>query len=438
MHRRGPDAGRRPAPAVIRSGTPKLRAYTAAAAVGVVAALVFGRPELAAVVAPLLVLVAVGFAIAPHPRYSAAASLDRSTAIQGSPVVLRIDVRCLRPAGAVEVEALLPSGIGVEGPRTREIRLGGSEQGRVTMEIRPRRWGVFELGDVVLRAHDPMQLFRYEARHRSELSLKVYPDPEQLRTLARPAHTLRRVGSLVSREVGDGLELAEVRPFRSGDQVRSVNWRASARRTGLWVTDRHPERNADVVIFVDAFTNLTSGDASSLDASVRAAASLAEAHLALRDRVGLISFGGAIRWLMPGSDRRQYYRIVDTLLDTRVSVSFVWRGIGVIPPRVLPPRALVMAVSPLVDERTLGALFDLRGRGVDLVVLEIPADPFLPPARTDTERLARRIWSLKRDVLRHRLERLGVPVGTWRDEVPLEQIMGEVSAFRRHMVAPSA
>ena len=68
----------------------------------------------------------------------------------------------------------------------------------------------------------------------------MYPNSERLRTLVRPARTLRLVGSLISREHEEGIELAEVRPFRPGDRVRSVNWRASARRGDLWVATGTP------------------------------------------------------------------------------------------------------------------------------------------------------------------------------------------------------
>jgi uncharacterized protein (DUF58 family) len=419
---------------VTREATPKLRAYTWAAALGLVGALALGRPELAALVAPMAVFLLVGLSLAPDPLYEIRAALDLPTAIEGQELELGIEVRCVRPADRLEIEAVAPLGFSFE-PSSVFLRLGAGEERHLKIRVRCARWGAFVIGDLMQHAHDRFGLFRYESRGGTRIPVKVYPHREQLRTLVRPGHTMRSVGSLVSRELGEGIELAEVRPFRPGDRIHSMNWRASGRKGGLWVTDRHPERNADVVIFVDAFTNLVSSDASSLDAAVRAAAAIAEAHLAIRDRVGLVSFGGTLRWLMPGSGRRQFYRIVDALLDTQLSLSYAWKGIDVLPPRTLPPRALVVALTPLVDERTLEALFDLRGRGVDLVVLEIPPERFIPGAETDTERLARRIWALKRDVLRHRLERLGVPVGVWRDDVTIEEVFGEVRAFRRQTVA---
>ena len=47
----------------------------------------------------------------------------------------------------------------------------------------------------------------------------------------------------MARAKGDGIEFADIRPFVPGDRVRRINWRASARRPGLWVNESHPERN---------------------------------------------------------------------------------------------------------------------------------------------------------------------------------------------------
>ena len=83
--------------------------------------------------------------------------------------------------------------------------------------------------------------------------------------------------------------------------------------------------------------------------TVRAAASLAHLYLQRKDRVGLVSFGGYLSWLMPASGTQQLYRIVDSLLQMNIVLSFASKGVDVLPPRTLPPRALVIALSPLLD-----------------------------------------------------------------------------------------
>jgi len=166
--------------------------------------------------------------------------------------------------------------------------------------------------------------------------------------------------------------------------------------------------------------------------AVRAAASISEALLAGRDRVGLVSFGGVLRWLTPGGGQRQLYRIVDALLDTQITLSYAWKGIEVIPPGTVPARSLVVAISPLLDERAVQALLDLRGRGFDLVVIEVSPREFVRAPRTDAERLAFRIWALQREALRRRFERLAVAVAPWSEDSTLEGLIQEVEAFRRH------
>jgi uncharacterized protein (DUF58 family) len=104
----------------------------------------------------------------------------------------------------------------------------------------------------------------------------------------------------------------------------------------------------------------------------------------------------------------------------------------VLPARTLPPRALVIALSPLLDERATSALADLRARGFDLAVIEISPLPFIDPGSEPFEQLAFSLFRLRRDALRSRYRGLGVPVAEWHDGVPLQAVIEEVNAFRRH------
>jgi uncharacterized protein (DUF58 family) len=230
----------------------------------------------------------------------------------------------------------------------------------------------------------------------------------------------------------EGLEFADTRPFVPGDLVRSINWRATARRGSLVVNERHPERNADVVIFLDSLAEARASAQGTLEQAVRTAATLAGRFLERRDRVGLVTFGGFLRWLEPGSGLVQRYRLVDALLETGIELSYAWKDVNVIPARTLPPRALVIAVTPLLDERSIAALFDLRGRGHDLVVLEVSPEPYLEPGDDPSDALALRLWRLQRAELRASFERLGAAVATLGDDTALEEALEGVRAYRRH------
>ena len=124
---------------------------------------------------------------------------------------------------------------------------------------------------------------------------------ELLQRLVAPLDTQLATGDLVARARADGLEFADTRQFVPGDRLRSVDWRASARRGELIVNERHPDRNADVVLFLDSFAEARSDEEAdgTLELAVRAAATLAGRYLERRDRVGLVTFGGILRWLEP-------------------------------------------------------------------------------------------------------------------------------------------
>jgi uncharacterized protein (DUF58 family) len=215
-----------------------------------------------------------------------------------------------------------------------------------------------------------------------------------------------------------------------------VNWRATALRGTLWVNEQYPERNTDVVLFLDTFAEVQTEGRSTNDRAVRAAATLARGYLQRKDRVGLVGFGGVLSWLVPELGTRQLYAIVDTLLTSDIVHSYATRGVDVLPPRTLPPKALVVALTPLLDERTAGALLDLRARGYDLVVVEVSPVELVEQDAGSSALLARRLWSLSREALRWRYEQVGVPVVTWREDMPLAAPLEEVSAFR-HLARPA-
>jgi len=274
-------------------------------------------------------------------------------------------------------------------------------------------------------------MFRLELVLDCRQPLKVYPREESIRQLLRPRETQVFSGNHVARQRGEGIEFADLRPFVAGDRVRHVNWRASARRGELWVNEHHPERNADVVIFLDTFAEARRGGRSTLDPALRAAASLVGRYLRQKDRVGFVSFGGMLNWLLPSTGNRQLYRIVDAMLDTQILLSYAWRDVAVIPRRTLPPQALVVALTPLLDDRAAGALLDLRARGFDLVVIEVSPSSYLPDPKDELEVLADRLWRLRREALRDRFARAGIPVAVWEEDSSLAAALEEVSAYHR-------
>jgi uncharacterized protein (DUF58 family) len=284
---------------------------------------------------------------------------------------------------------------------------------------------------VDVRARGAFRFVAWQAAVERPHVLRAYPRPAALKILLGALETQAFAGSEVARAKGEGIEYADIRDFVPGDRVRSINWRASARRQGLVVNERHPERNTDVVLFVDSFADVRRGSQSALEEAVRAAAALSARYLERRDRVGLVGFGGVLRWLQPGMGTTQRYRLIETMIETGVEPTYAWRDVNLLPARILPPKALVVGLTPLVDRRFVAALEDLRGRRFDVAVVEVDPLPLVDPGRSESERLAYRLWRLEREVMRARLVALGVGVGTWGDD-DLDTVLEEVRTYRRY------
>jgi uncharacterized protein (DUF58 family) len=367
--------------------------YGAFAAAALVAGLASGRVEPVALAAPFL-LALVAAVVEREPRVSVGLSLDRERALEGDEVTATIELSA--PARVDRIELLLPLApeLSVEGQPAVALHLRGNETRTVELKLRSERWGAFRVGPLLVRERDVLGLRSWEGVAGGRHPLRLYPSEEALQSLVPPLETQVFAGNQISRARGEGIEFADLREWQPGDRVRRVNWRATALRGSLWVNEQHPERNTDVVLFLDTFAEVRAQGRSTNDRAVRAAATLARGYLQRKDRVGLVGYGGFLSWLLPASGTRQLYAIIDTLIASDVVHSYALRDVDVLPRRTLPPRALVLAITPLLDDRTAAALVDLRARSYDLIVVEVSPLELLEPAPDSSTLLAHRLWRL--------------------------------------------
>jgi uncharacterized protein (DUF58 family) len=179
------------------------------------------------------------------------------------------------------------------------------------------------------------------------------------------------------------------------------------------------ERSQDVVLLADATSDVGEPGSSALDLALRGAAAAARAYLESRDRVGVITYQwGGVSWLVPGLGRRQLYRIIDSMLASDAGWA---RGASFrrLPRAALPPGSLVVVFSPLLDQRFVEALRDMRERGFTMLVVDVLNAK--PPARRRSEdRMARQIWQMEQEAIRFSLSQLGIPVVHWDGEESLD------------------
>ncbi|MGH7389284.1 MAG: DUF58 domain-containing protein [Candidatus Rokuibacteriota bacterium] len=390
-----------------------------------------GRADMIVVAVPLVVALVAGRRVAPPPAWRLAREISADRLFEDERVTVTHTIRADAPVPLVELLEPLPPRVHLERGRNHAFfTLRAGEEVRWSFELRCAGRQHLRLGGPHVRLWEPLGLAAAETRQRAPQAVAVYPHVTPLRHLPRPVRTQPFVGNYVSPAQGEGIEPGDIRPFAPGDHIRHVNWRATVRLGALHVTQHHRERNADVVLLLDTLSAVGPEGATVVDAAVRGAASLAAAYLARKDRVGLIEYGGQLRWVKPGSGRAQFQRLLDTLLDASVVFTYVARGLDVVPPRILPPQALVLALSPLLDARFVRAAADLAARGFDLVVIAVSP---VPAARAAGRRgrvadVAARLWTLERRAQLDELRLRGLSVVEWDGAGPLDAAL---AALRR-------
>jgi uncharacterized protein (DUF58 family) len=246
------------------------------------------------------------------------------------------------------------------------------------------------------------------------------------------------VGSHLSNDRGQGMEIADIRPFQPGDSTRNINWRISNRRQEPWVTLRHPDRSTTVVIIVDAHDGENDEQRMTQRRSVSAAMSLSRGHLALHDRVGLLVVGHTVQWLPPKLGRNQLFQIADRLVAVSNAPEASRRMYR--PPAVstIPNNAIVVAVSPLRDPLMVSLVAELRSRGIPVSVLV----PQTEQARSSRRRLritnrtteqARRLAAVEQKIGVQSLRERGVGIVAWAPDEPVSTVIDSVRQLRQAM-----
>ena len=397
--------------------------------VGVVFSVVSRRLEPLFMILPLLIALLHSRLSQTEPRFTLQCHLTPLRVFEGDRVTVHLTIQAETALPPMELWHLLPAeAICAEGRQRVLFTLDAGEHRTFLHEVTFPRRGKYVLGRLYARVHPGTDLQPFLAEYHYDQLCYVYPHVAPLPHHLPPMYTHASFGNYVSRTAGEGLEFAGIRPYSSGDRVRRVHWRTSLRRQQLYVTDYYRERNADIIILLDTLVSLGSPQANTLDVSVRAAAALAAHYLYHKDRVGLIHYGGVCTWIPPGSGQPQLYRLLDALLGTQTLFSYLTADIARIPPRVLPPGALIFVITTMLDGRIDVALHDLLARGFQFVLLIISPAHVMPTAKhqRSSEAIAR-LWRLEMGLRLQELHRLGVPVVMQNSGDPLAGLYAMMS-----------
>jgi uncharacterized protein (DUF58 family) len=218
----------------------------------------------------------------------------------------------------VDVKEHLPEPLGGARTPLRRLELPADLAVEEQLELEPVRRGIGPGGTMDLRILGPLGLAWRQSRIEAPWSATVYPSLKGAWLRALPVQTIRRreAGLRSVRYRGEGRLFEGLREWVPGDDTRTIDWKATARRGKPIARQYEDERRQQVMLVVDAGRLLTAEveGVPRLESVVTAALHLAHAAVEHDDNVGLLVFADSIqRYVAPGRGRRALRAVLEGL-----------------------------------------------------------------------------------------------------------------------------
>ncbi|HLZ37828.1 MAG TPA: DUF58 domain-containing protein [Mycobacteriales bacterium] len=343
-----------------------------------------------AVAGLLLMAAAVDLTLAGSARGLVLTRSGATTARLGeeAPVVLLVANPGRRRVRGLVRDAWPPTAAAT--PRRQRLDVPAGERRRMTTVLHPTRRGDRHAARVTVRSVGPLGLAARQGSHAVPWTVRVLPPFASRRHLPERLARLRRLDGLVlARGRGQGTEFDSLRDYVAGDDVRSIDWRASARRDAVVVRTWRPERDRHVLVVLDTGRTAAARvrDATRLDAAMDATLLLAALASRAGDGVDLLAYDRRVRASVTRTSRTDVLpRLVQALATLEPAlVEPDAQGLAAAVLARARHRSLVVLFTGLdpavVEEALLAVLTGLAARHVVLVAAV--TDP-------EVERMARR------------------------------------------------
>ncbi len=333
----------------------------------------------------------------------------------------------------LELKDELPVNVKViHGSNHHSLYLEAGGKKKINYKVKFLKTENYRIGPIKVRYLDPIGLFSRSWNFDEPLNVVALPPIEDLsRTKLRPKYTRGWLGNIKSSQMGVGSEFFSIREYLEGDEMRDINWKATARYLDPKSNSFEAEKSGDVIIVLDAFYDSNVGvfEDNMLKHSVRAATSLASDIISDRNRVGLLVIGNFIRWVYPSAGQEQLYKIMDNLMDLEAGSHWRLEHAKYIMDKIFPNQCLLLFISPLTSEKVTEAITELAMKKYEIAVLS-PCPIELQKKHIDVEdELAEKLQKIERENRMAELRNYG-PVIDWDTEQPLEVAIEGVRRYQ--------
>jgi len=199
--------------------------------------------------------------------------------------------------------------------------LKAGEVRQLDYQLRPTERGEYVFHNINVFVKSPFRLLTRRIIIAAEKTVRVLPSYLALRqySLLAASNNLAESGSKRMRKLGHSLEFEQIKEYVTGDDIRSLNWKATARKGGqLMVNTFTDEKSQQVYCLIDKgrVMKMPFDGMSLLDYAVNAALVVSQVALLRQDKAGLLTFGDAIGSFLPASRHSmQMIQVLETLYN---------------------------------------------------------------------------------------------------------------------------
>jgi len=352
-----------------------LASLLAAAFACILTGAVLGRWEPIAMALPFVLYPYLALVLRPTQPWSLDGRIELETgqAMEGDEVAMTMFLENKgAPIALGSFDLPVPSGLElVKGRATMPFSLGRDEKLELHLKLRLKRRGFFEFRWIQVKVSDRSLLFGQAIDIWMPANIRVLPHVEDLkRANIEPTKVRLSSGNVPSRLLGPGSDFFGLRSYMPGDELRRINWKASARGIDLITNEFKTERSGDVVIVIDARYDVGGNDGRRMvDLQVDAAASLASHLLRQRNRVGMVYLGDTLQIVPLAYGRRQFYRLLEVLVRAEPGLPKSAEGIKWALNRHFSRGTMVVLVTPLEDRSAVTLAEELSKRRREMLVV---------------------------------------------------------------------
>lgn len=204
------------------------------------------------------------------------------------------------------------------------ITLPQGESKTIRYALRPVKRGEYSFGVVNVYASSPVGFLTRRYRFSADKMVPVYPSYIQMRKyeLLAISNRLQDVGIKKIRRIGHNMEFELIKEYVSGDDIRTINWKATARKNQLMVNHYQDEKSQQVYSLIDKgrVMQMPFEGMSLLDYAINATLVISNIAIKKSDKAGLITFQDKIGTMVPaGKTNNQMGRILEVLYNQKTA-----------------------------------------------------------------------------------------------------------------------